>query len=253
MAFKNLFQLCLVLTGLDIFQLISGSGDLLGSKLYQWGMNKPKKTAILSILLALVFGAALATVLYKASDQFFSAKRAQTQVKTSELGKVSSGEMVFPIGTEVPNIKFDSLTKDGVSYDMEKDLNTLKVVNFWASWCEPCVEEFSSFARLLEQLDGEVTFVGVSEDKTIKDAKDFLKAFDADFQNLENVHFGFDFEKKDSSNYGLLALPESFIINSENKLVRRVSGFEQWDTKEAVAYFKKLIKDQKASKKLRSK
>jgi thiol-disulfide isomerase/thioredoxin len=206
----------------------------------------------MSISLALVLGALVAITLYKASDEFFSAKRKQTLVKTSELGNTSSGEVVFPIGSKVPNITFESISGSGGSYDMKKDLNTLKIVNFWASWCEPCVEEFSSFARLLGQLDGQVSFVGVSEDKTLKDAQDFLKAFDGDFKKLENVHFGYDTDNIYSADYGLLALPESFIVNADNKLVRRVSGFEQWDTKEAVGYFNKLIEDQKKTKKLRS-
>jgi len=212
-------------------------------------MNKPKKTALVSILLALIVGSTLAIVLYKASDEFFSAKRKQTLVKTSELGKASSGEVVFPIGAQVPNITFKQISGEMESYNMKEDFNSLKIVNFWASWCEPCVEEFSSFARLLGQVQGEVSFVGISEDKTLKDAKDFLKAFDGDFKNLTNVHFGFDIDKKYSSQYGLLALPETFLIDSENKLIRRVSGFEQWDTKEAVDYFNKLIEDQKKSNK----
>lgn len=217
-------------------------------------MIKPKKTAFISISLALIVGTSLAAVLYKASDNFFSAKRKQTLIKTSELGKVSSGEVVFPIGAQVPNIKFKAvLDNGGGPYDMAKDPNSLKIVNFWASWCEPCVEEFSSFARLLGKVKGEVSFVGVSEDKTLKDAQDFLKAFDSDFKNLKSVHFGFDADKTHSSNYGLLALPESFIIDADNKLVRRISGFEQWDTKEAVEYINKLIEKQEASKKAGSK
>jgi len=208
-------------------------------------MNKPKKAAMLSILLAMIVGTALALGLYKASDEFFSAKRKQTLVKTSELGKASSGEVVFPIGATVPNVQFERLGDTKGPYDLSKDTSTLKIVNFWASWCEPCVEEFSSFARLLKQVDGKVSFVGVSEDKTVKDAVDFLKAFDSDFKTLNNVYFGFDADKSHSSNYGLLALPETFIVDSDNKLVRRVSGFEQWDTKEAIKYFNKLIEDHK--------
>jgi len=211
-------------------------------------MNKLKKTAFLSISLALVAGAVLALVLYKASDEFFSAKRQQTLVKTTELGASSSGEVVFPIGANVPNIVFESIS-GGVPYDMATDKTSLKVVNFWASWCEPCVEEFSSFARLLKKVKGDVSFVGVSEDKTLADAKDFLKAFNSDFQNLGNVYFGYDNDKKYSKAYGLLALPETFIVDADNKLVRRISGIEQWDTKQAVDYFNRLIQEQKASKK----
>lgn len=211
-------------------------------------MNKPKNTAFKSIALSLIVGTALAVVLYKASDEFFSAKRKQTLVKTTELGAASSGEVVFPIGAKLPNIKFEPIS-GGAAYDMAADKSSLKIINFWASWCEPCVEEFSSFARLLSQVEGNVSFVGVSEDKTLSDAKDFLTAFDSDFKNLNNVHFGFDVDKAYSKKYGLLALPESFIVDAENKLIRRVSGFEKWDAKSAIAYFNRLLAEQKDLKK----
>lgn len=208
-------------------------------------MSKTPVTALKSISFALVIGSALAYGLYMASNSFFSAKNKQTLIKATELGQTSSGDVVFPIGASLPNVRFEILNSSGGNYDLEKDRSTLKIVNFWASWCEPCVEEFSSFARLLKEFNGEISFVGVSEDKTEQDAKDFLKAFSGDFKNLEKVYFGYDQNKKHSILYGLLALPESFIVDQDNKLVRRVSGFEKWDSKEAVGYFKKLIEDQK--------
>lgn len=208
-------------------------------------MSKIPATALKSISLALIIGSALAYGLYTASNSFFSAKNKQTLIKATELGQTSSGDVVFPIGADLPNIKFEVLNASGENYDLRKDKSILKIVNFWASWCEPCVEEFSSFARLLKELDGEVSFVGVSEDKTEQDAKDFLKAFSGDFKNLDKVYFGYDQDKKHSILYGLLALPESFIVDQDNKLVRRVSGFEKWDSKDAIAYFKKLIENQK--------
>lgn len=208
-------------------------------------MSKSKTAVLKSVVLALIVGTGLAFVLYKGSEVFFSAKRKQTLVKNIELGQEGSGELVFPVGSQMPNISFKALSGTGGVYDLQKDKSALKIINFWASWCEPCVEEFSSFARLLKKTKEPVAFVGVSEDKTLKDAKDFLKAFSGDFKDLENVHFGFDDNKKHSLKYGLLALPESFIVDANNKLIRRVSGFERWDSKEAIDYFNHLIDEQK--------
>ena len=93
------------------------------------------------------------------------------------------------------------------------DNKTVKVINFWASWCEPCVEEFSSFARLIRSYEGQISFYGVGQDKTIKESRDFVKAFSNDFNGLEKTYFSFDKNKNTAKRYGVLALPEKFIVS----------------------------------------
>jgi thiol-disulfide isomerase/thioredoxin len=199
-----------------------------------------------SAVAAVVVGALVAIALYLLSEWFFNAKNNQTLIKATELGNVSGGEKVFPVGADLPDVAFDLMSEEG-KYVMSKDSNPVKIVNFWASWCEPCVEEFSSFARLLKALDGKVSFIGINEDKTAQEGMEFLKAFSSDFNGLDHVYFGYDTDKQLSNQYGILALPETFIVNRQGKLIRRVSGFEQWDSAPAKKYFLDLIEqNQKA-------
>lgn len=207
-------------------------------------MSKSKKPFFKALFYALFFGGLIAFLLYWASSLFFETKSLQTLIKSPDLGQSGSGEQIWPIGSQMPEVEFKGLRSSKV-YSLSQDPAPLKIINFWASWCEPCVEEFSSLGRLMEQFDeGQISFVGISEDKTREEAQEFIAAFSEDFQGLSDVHFGFDQDKFFSKKYGVLALPETFLLDKKGKLLRRVSGFEVWDAKSAVDYIQKLIDKQ---------
>ncbi len=211
-------------------------------------MSNFKSRIAKSAVSAVVIGALVAAGLYVLSTWFFNAKNKQTLIQSTELGTALGGERVFPIGAKLPSFEFEDLLS-GHEYIFEEDPAPLKVVNFWASWCEPCVEEFSSFARLIKKFEGRLSFVGISEDKTVQGAKEFLRAFNVDFKDLEGVYFGYDEGKVLSDKFGILALPETFLVDSEGKLIRRVSGFEKWDAPGAIEYFRSLIEQQEQKSK----
>ncbi len=206
-------------------------------------MKELKWIIVKSAIYACVIGAMGAVLLYVPSTWFFNAKNKQTLIQSISLEKTSDNK-IFPIGVKLPTFSFTDLSSKKV-YFLEKDLKPIKIINFWASWCKPCVEEFSSFARLIKQLNGEVSFVGINEDNTVDTAKEFLKAFNTDFKNLTGTYFGFDKDKIISSKYGVLSLPETFLVDPHGKLIQRISGFENWDTPEAIKYFKSLLKKYK--------
>lgn len=204
-------------------------------------MSKVKVPVLKAALFALLLGGVVALTLYWASNWFFKTKNLQTLIKSPELGHEGSGDVVWPVGSKMPELEFKTLNEKG-SYSLSQDRASLKIVNFWASWCEPCVEEFSSLARLMKKFDqGQISFVGISEDKSLKEAQDFIKAFATDFEGLDGIYFAFDEAKKMSKKYGVLALPETFILGAEGKLIRRISGFEVWDSKGAVDYVQSLV------------
>src|SRR4051794_29873206 len=52
--------------------------------------------------------------------------------------------------------------------------NQFVIINFWASWCAPCVKEFPSLKRLVEKMDGKITVLAVSNDNQFADLESFL-------------------------------------------------------------------------------
>ncbi len=81
-----------------------------------------------------------------------------TQTSDAELAEVS--EMKAPAGVNFPIYDFDGLT-----HLLNKENDTTYIVNFWATWCKPCIEELPNFEKTFaEQKDNKVALVLVSLD-----------------------------------------------------------------------------------------
>lgn len=196
-----------------------------------------------ALVISIFCGAIVAFSLYYFSEAFFKAKNKQTLVKSSDLGNDPDSEIILPVGGQVPDFKLKELDSNEF-VSLKEDKVSVKIINFWASWCEPCVEEFSSFARLMKKFDegDQLKFYAIGEDESLEVSKNFLKAFSSDFKTVENAFFFHDEDKRVSKTYGVLALPETFVVGPNGTLIRRVTGFENWDTEQAIKYFSGLIK-----------
>ena len=197
---------------------------------------------IKALVASLILSFTVVFALYYFSGQFFRAKNKQTWITSSDLGPATDLEVILPVGKRVPDFELlDVMSSREVFKRLLSDNKTIKVINFWASWCEPCVEEFSSFARLIRSYEGRVSFYGVGQDKTIKESKDFIRAFSTDFNGLKETYFLFDKDKKTSKKYGVLALPETFIVSRDGKLLKRITGFFDWDQSQVKVFFNNLL------------
>ena len=109
------------------------------------------------------------------------------------------------------------------------------LLNLWATWCGPCVNELPSLARLSRFAPGvKVIAVDVGKDKPA-DAAAFLKAHDAGALGTyadTDVSFIRSFQA-----YGL---PVTVLIDPTGKIVAKAEGPADWGSPEAVAYFKRI-------------
>jgi cytochrome c biogenesis protein CcmG/thiol:disulfide interchange protein DsbE len=110
------------------------------------------------------------------------------------------------------------------------------ILNFWASWCAPCVEEFPSMLALLKAVP-EVRLIAVSADQDEQALRIFLKAFQVDEKRVDILR---DPDQKIARLYGTEILPESFIFQKGGKLLRKIVGAEKWAHPEAIQFFKTL-------------
>lgn len=131
----------------------------------------------------------------------------------------------------------DAIDLDGKKFDLSKIDTPVVIVNFWASWCGPCVEEFPSMLKLVDAMGGKVTIVAVSMDDDEKDLRAFAKLFKVPRKGFEVL---WDREKKVMNTYAVGKLPESYIVGPDRKLIRKVLGIENWATPDAISYFKSL-------------
>ncbi|HYX70414.1 MAG TPA: TlpA disulfide reductase family protein [Terriglobales bacterium] len=110
------------------------------------------------------------------------------------------------------------------------------VLNFWATWCPPCVEETPSLVALQQRTRPKVEVIAVSVDVDEKAYRDFVRDYKMD--GLTNVR---DPEgKKSSGLYGTWKYPETYIIDENGVLRRKFIGPVDWTDPNIVDYLNKL-------------
>jgi len=110
------------------------------------------------------------------------------------------------------------------------------VLNFWATWCPPCVEETPSLNRLekyIESRNGVV--LGVSVDEDADAYQDFLKDQGVIFPTFREP------TRKLALDYGTPVYPDTYVIDRHGKIARKFYGPQQWDSPEMLAYFDSIL------------
>ena len=113
------------------------------------------------------------------------------------------------------------------------------VLNFWASWCPPCVEETPSLNGLQALISPQGGIVlGVSEDENEAAYRKFLQEQNVSFPTWR------DPEQTVNLQYGTTIFPETYIIDRDGKIARKVIGPQNWDRGENYAFLESLLQKQ---------
>ena len=109
------------------------------------------------------------------------------------------------------------------------------VLNFWATWCPPCVEEMPSLVRMTTRFkDKGVVVLAVSIDADDAAYHKFLKDYSV---NMVTVR---DEAQKASSLYGTFGWPETYVIDRNGVIRRKFIGPVDWTSPEVTDYLSKL-------------
>jgi len=93
------------------------------------------------------------------------------------------------------------------------------VVNFWASWCDPCRAEAAVLERSWRQARGDgVLFLGIDTRDTREDARDFISQFGLSFPHVRAPG------RETDRDWGVVALPETFFVDAGGRVVGHVIG-----------------------------
>ena len=109
------------------------------------------------------------------------------------------------------------------------------VLNFWATWCAPCIEEMPSLVELQKRLTKKgVTVLAVSVDEDAAAYNKFLKDHDIDLLTVR------DKTKNSSIMYGTFKYPETYVIDRNGTIRRKFIGPVDWSQAEIVEYLSRL-------------
>ena len=123
---------------------------------------------------------------------------------------------------------------DGVeTVDLAKLRGKVVVLNLWASWCAPCVEELPSLLAMQQQLPN-VKVVAVSLDQDDDVYRRFL------LKNNVHIDTVRDPDGKINALYGTAQIPETYIIDRKGILRRKFVSAQNWTSPEILTYLSKL-------------
>lgn len=113
---------------------------------------------------------------------------------------------------------------DGTGLEIDSFAGRRVFVNYWATWCAPCIRELPSIARAEAELADENTIFLLASDESLEKITDFIdeRGFEGNFIKL-NGYFG---------GHGIHAVPSSVLYDENGELIGRWDGAYEWDSEE---------------------
>jgi thiol-disulfide isomerase/thioredoxin len=131
----------------------------------------------------------------------------------------ASGQPARPAVVAAPAFSLPLLGDDsGQQVALSKYRGQPLIVNFFASWCEPCKTETPLLAKFYRGEQGKVALVGMDENDTVGNATAFTRADGVSYPVGWDPHFAV------GTAYGVIALPQTFFLNAKHQIVDRVFG-----------------------------
>ncbi|MBZ5515343.1 MAG: TlpA family protein disulfide reductase [Acidobacteriia bacterium] len=139
------------------------------------------------------------------------------------------------VGDEAPDFTLPSLHQQPIS--LSNFRRNVVVLNFWATWCPPCVEETPSLKRFADAMQGSgITVIGVSVDHD----REALERFAAEAQLTFPI--ARDPDQTVAAQYGTFKFPETYIIDSNGKIAQKLIGAVDWQDPKIVAVVRGLAR-----------
>ena len=118
------------------------------------------------------------------------------------------------------------------------------LLNFWASWCPPCLREMPSMERLKQKMaDRPLEIVALDSAETAEEVSAFLSRMKLSFPIL------LDPDGSNTRRWKVFALPTSFLLDAEGRVRYVLTGPTDWDEGEAMQVIESLLEELSGQKK----
>jgi thiol-disulfide isomerase/thioredoxin len=135
-----------------------------------------------------------------------------------------------------PTLPLSRTDLDGKTVDLKSLRGRVLVVNFWATWCEPCRDEMPSLQRLRDKLSGKPLHI-----LTVNYGESAEKI--AQFMGKEKIALPvlLDRDKESAKDWGVGGLPMTFLIDARGRVRYYVFGELDWSEGQSLALVEKLL------------
>lgn len=124
----------------------------------------------------------------------------------------------------------------GQSFTLRDYTGKVRVINFWATWCPPCVEEIPSLNRLREELANEpFELISVNYAQQADEVNQFLNEVEVNFPVL------IDHDGAEADRWHVIAFPSTYVIDANGRIRYGVNAAIEWDTPQVIRTLRRLI------------
>lgn len=138
-------------------------------------------------------------------------------------------------GAAAPDFTVKDL--DGKDVTLSSLKGQVVLVNFWATWCPPCKEEIPSMIKLNRAMQGKAfRMLAISIDEGGKEA---VNGF---FKGSRDLPTYLDSGAKVSQLYGTTGVPETFVVDKQGIIQKKIVGGMDWSAPDVISYMDELLK-----------
>jgi len=124
----------------------------------------------------------------------------------------------------------------GANASLSSYKGKIVILNFWATWCPPCRAEMPSMEKLYQRFKNQgLEILAVDLGESAVTVRRFIQ------NNRYTFPVMLDTDNRIGSLYGIQAIPTTFIIDREGKIIARVIGSIEWDSPQVIAAFEALL------------
>ncbi|WOD43905.1 TlpA family protein disulfide reductase [Hwangdonia lutea] len=123
--------------------------------------------------------------------------------------------------------------ENGTIFNFEENKGKVILVNFWATWCPPCIAEMPSLQKLYDDYNDKIDFVFVS-DESFKKINSFLEK--------NNYTFKVYNQASQSDFFNVRGIPRTFLIDKQGKVVIDKTGAANWNSDSVRSTIDALLK-----------
>ena len=140
---------------------------------------------------------------------------------------------------KMPAPDFTLKSLSGKNIKLSEQRGDVVMINFWASWCGPCLQELPALEHLHQRYkDLGFTLLGVNVEQDLKEAKEYLKKVGVTFPIL------FDVTNQVSDTYAINGMPTTYLVDRDGNLRKLYVGYQPGTSEETYQQeIKALLKE----------
>ena len=145
-----------------------------------------------------------------------------------------------PVRSVIPASDFELEDMDEEKVKFSNYLGKVVLLNFWATWCPPCVREMPSMEKLHQQVNAEdFKVIAVNQMEDV----DQVFAFTGQLDIYPSFEILFDKTSKVSQDYAVRGLPTTYLIDKQGNIRYRAVGGREFNHPEVIKIINKLIEE----------